>query len=91
MKTLGELIPAVLGRLGLAKGVKEHEVLERWAAIVGPKIAAVSSAERIRDGKLWVVVAHPAWRNELGFMKQELVDKINREMGAAVVREIIFR
>ena len=58
---------------------------------MGPKIAEVTSAERIRDGKLWVSVGHPAWRNELNFMKAELVEKINREMGAEVVRDIIFR
>jgi predicted nucleic acid-binding Zn ribbon protein len=90
-KTIGELIPALLRKLGLERGVKEHEILGRWAEIVGPKIAEVSSAERIRDGKLWVAVNHPAWRNELNFMKAELIEKINRELGEAIVKDIIFR
>jgi predicted nucleic acid-binding Zn ribbon protein len=91
IRTIGDLIPAILEKLGLARGVKEHEILERWAEIVGPRIAEVSSAERIRDGKLWVVVRHPAWRNELNFMKRELVEKINRELGETIVKDIIFR
>lgn len=90
-RTIGDLIPAILEKLGLARGVKEHEILERWPEIVGPKIAEVSSAERIRDGKLWVVVGHPAWRNELNFMKRELIEKINRELGETIVKDIIFR
>lgn len=90
-KTLGEILPALLEKLGLAKGVREHAVLGRWAEIVGPKIAEVSSAERIRDGKLWVAVSHPAWRNELTFMKRELIEKVNRELGAEIVKDIIFR
>jgi predicted nucleic acid-binding Zn ribbon protein len=91
IRTIGDILPALLEKLGLTRGVKEHEILERWAEIVGPKIAEVSSAERIRDGKLWVVVSHPAWRNELNFMKRDLIEKINRELGEEIVREIIFR
>jgi predicted nucleic acid-binding Zn ribbon protein len=90
-KRIGDLIPALLEQLGLTRGVKEHEILERWAEIVGPKIAEVSSAERIREGKLWVVVGHPAWRNELMFMKADLIAKINRELGDTIVKDIIFR
>jgi predicted nucleic acid-binding Zn ribbon protein len=90
-KRIGDLIPALLERLGLSKGLHDYEVLERWPEIVGPKIAEVATAERIRDGKLWVSVSHPAWRNELTFMKQELIGKINRAMGNEIVRDIIFR
>lgn len=90
-KKLGDLLPGLLERLGLSKGVREHTVLERWPEIVGPKIAEVTTAERIRDGRLWVSVRHPAWRNELAFIKEELLAKVNREMGAEIVREIIFR
>lgn len=90
-KRLGDLIPALLEKLGLAQGLHDRRVLERWAQIVGPKIADVTVAERIRDGKLWVSVSHPAWRNELVFMRQELIAKINRDLGEDIVTEIIFR
>ena len=90
-KRIGDLIPALLEKLGLSQGIHDRLVLERWPEIVGPKIAEVTVAERIRDGKLWVSVGHPAWRNELTFMKRELIDKINLAMGEKVVRDIIFR
>lgn len=90
-KLIGDLLPALLEKLGLAKGLHDRRVLERWAEIVGPKIAGVTVAERIRDGKLWVSVSHPAWRNELVFMRQELIDKINGELGGGTVTDIIFR
>ena len=80
-KRLGDLIPALLEKLGLAQGLHDRRVLERWAQIVGPKIADVTVAERIRDGRLWVSVSHPVWRNELVFMRQELIAKINGDLG----------
>ncbi|HLF14372.1 MAG TPA: DUF721 domain-containing protein [Bacteroidota bacterium] len=90
-KRLGDLIPALLEKLGLSKGIHDRLVLERWPEIVGPKIAEVTVAERIRDGKLWVSVSHPTWRNELTFMKRELIGRLNAAMGEEVVKDIIFR
>lgn len=90
-KRIGDLLPALLEKLGLAQGIHDRRVLERWAEIVGPKIANVTVAERIRDGRLWVSVSHPAWRNELVFMRQELIAKLNAELGGDIVTEIIFR
>ena len=90
-KRIGDLIPALLEQLGLSRGIRDHQVLEQWPEIVGPKIAEVTVAERIRDGKLWVSVSHPAWRNELSFMKRELIDKVNQAIGEEIVRDIIFR
>jgi len=90
-KRIGDLIPALLEKLGLAKGIHDRLVIERWPEIVGPKIAEVTVAERIREGKLWVSVSHPAWRNELSFIRQELIVKINQAMGEEIVKDIIFR
>ena len=90
-RRIGELIPALLEKLGLSQGLHDYQVLERWPDVVGPKIAEVTVAERIRDGKLWVSVSHPAWRNELTFMKRELIGKINEAVGDNIVKDIIFR
>ena len=90
-KRLGDLIPALLEKLGLAQGLHDRQVVERWPEVVGPKIAEVTVAERIKDGKLWVSVSHPAWRNELTFMKRELIDRLNAAMGEEIVKDIIFR
>ena len=90
-KRIGDLIPALLEKLGLSRAIADHSVLDRWPEIVGPKIAEVSTPERIRDGKLWVSVSHPAWRNELTFMKRDLIGKINAALGSEVVKDIIFR
>jgi predicted nucleic acid-binding Zn ribbon protein len=90
-KPIGNAIGTVLERLGLGKKVKQYEVLDAWAEIVGEQIAKVASAERIRDGKLVVSVAQSTWRNELIFLKRELIAKINNAMHQDVVKDIIFR
>jgi len=90
-KRIGSLIPSLLEELGLSRRLRDYQVLDRWPEIVGEKIAAVASAERLTEGRLWVHVSHSAWRNELQFIKKDLIDKINGTFGETIVRDIIFR
>jgi len=90
-KRLGSILPVLLEKLGLSGGIRNHQLLDRWGEIVGPKIADVTTAERLVDGRLWISVSHPAWRIELTFIKQELIDKVNDDLGEKIVKDIIFR
>lgn len=90
-RRIGTLIPSLLEELGLSRRLREYEVLEKWPEIVGGKIARVTAAERLHEGKLWIRVSHSAWRNELQFMKREIIEKINTSFREEIVRDIIFR
>ena len=90
-KRIGSAIAATLGQLGLEMKVKQYEVLEIWAEIVGEQIARVAIPERITDGKLYVSVSRSTWRNELLFLKKELIAKLNHAMNQDIVKDIIFR
>ena len=45
----------------------------------------------MRDGKLFVHVPQAEWRNELIFLKKDLIEKINTTMHQDIVNDIIFR
>ena len=88
---IGSGISAVLRQLGLGAKLRQYEVLEAWPRVVGENIARISTAESIRDGKLFVSVVHSVWRNELIFLKKEIIEKLNKEMNQEIVKDIIFR
>jgi predicted nucleic acid-binding Zn ribbon protein len=90
-KSIGSAIESALGDLGLGKKVRQYEVVNRWQEIVGEQIARVTIAERLSDGKLFVSVSRSPWRNELVFLKKELIEKINKAMRQDIVKDIIFR
>lgn len=87
---IGKGIASVLRDLGLGGRLRQVEVLERWPAIVGERIASVAVAERITGGRLRVRVSGAPWRNELVYLKKELIARINEAMGEKVVRDIVF-
>ena len=84
-------IESILLQLGIGTRLKQYEVIELWPKIVGEQISKVTNAEIIRDGKLFVSVKHSTWRNELVFLKKDIIKKINKKMKIEIVKEIIFR
>lgn len=90
VKPIGAAIESVLKQLGIGERLRQYEVLDLWASVVGEQISKATEAESIRDGKLFVRVKHAAWRNELLYLKKEIIDKINGEMKQKIVKDIIF-
>ena len=90
-KPIGDAISSTLRELGLQQRIRQYEVLEVWETIVGEQIAKVTAAQRIDDGKLFVHVFRAPWRNELTFLKKDIIAKINAAFQEEIVKDIIFR
>jgi predicted nucleic acid-binding Zn ribbon protein len=90
-RLIGGAIASTLDQLGLDKKVKQYEVLDVWKEIVGEQIAQVTTADYFSGGKLFIRVSRSTWRNELTFLKQQLIEKVNTAMGEEIVHDIIFR
>ncbi len=89
-RALGEILTQLVGSLGIHTNLKRHEVLILWEEVVGEKIAKVTRAREVRDGRLFVEVESSAWRNELFYMKGEIVQHLNNRAGEQVIHDIIF-
>lgn len=89
-RSLGEVLGELVGTLGIHAQLQRHEVVNLWPQVAGEKVSKVTRAREVRDGKLFVEVESSAWRNELFYLKYELVKKINSRVGAQVVHDIVF-
>ena len=78
----GDLIKTVLGKYGLVEQVREQRVANEWQEIVGARVARRAWPERVADGVLYLRVSSSAWLQELGFLTDDLIDKINSYLGA---------
>ncbi|MFQ5560676.1 MAG: DUF721 domain-containing protein, partial [Nitrospinota bacterium] len=72
-KPLASAISTLLKELGIEGKLKQYEALNDWAAIVGEKISNVTTAEKVQDGILYIKVKNSAWRNELLYMKSDIL------------------
>ncbi len=90
-RALGGSLSSLLKSLGIERKVKEHEALARWPEVVGAKVADICEPERVKDGILFVKVKSSSWRNELFLLKAEILERLNRTIGAQIIQDIRFR
>ncbi len=75
---LGELLGQYLSKSGLTKRLDLAGAVERWAEIVGDRVAANAQAEAVTaDGILWVRVRTSPWAAELSLMAPRLLERLN--------------
>jgi len=93
-RAVGDLLPQVGGAAFRRFGFVQSGIVTRWAEIVGPKYAGVSSPESIRfppgkkaEGVLTVTVkgAHAAMMQHIA---PEIVERVNRFFGYAAVARL---
>ncbi|HZE74040.1 MAG TPA: DUF721 domain-containing protein [Gemmatimonadales bacterium] len=76
---LAEALDRYLAGAGLKKRVQQAAILEEWAALVGPQIAAVTMPQSITpDGVMRVHVATAPWATELGLMSPRILARLNQ-------------
>ena len=90
VEAVGGVLGRVLEDLGLSRGMTGWKAVEAWPTLVGPRVALRTRAVAFRDGTLHVEVEGSAWMQELGYLKRELVQRINRELGGEHVRDVRF-
>ncbi len=90
-KPVGAAIGELIASLGIKQKLQEYDAVINWPSAVGEQIAKVTSAARISKGILIVNVKTGTWRNELVLRKKEIIEKLNKEIGLNVVKDIKFQ
>jgi predicted nucleic acid-binding Zn ribbon protein len=76
---LADALEHYLAGAGLKKRLQQAAILEDWAALVGPQIAAVTMPQYITpDGVMRVHVATAPWATELGLMTPRILARLNQ-------------
>jgi predicted nucleic acid-binding Zn ribbon protein len=75
---LADALTSYFKQSGITKRVQQAGIIEAWADLVGPQIAAVTAPESVTpDGMLRVRVATAAWANELSLMSPKILARLN--------------
>ena len=94
-KRVPEKVDSILERLfsslNLGIRVKQYQIWEVWDSVVGEPIARKAQPHQIRNMILWVTVSSSTWMQQLEFMKQLIIDRLNERIGEKVIKDIRFR
>ena len=87
---IGTIVESVLSERGYLIICKELSVLRAWPSIVGEALRGIAECTRVEKGILYVRVVSAPWRQEIVFMKQQLLSKLRRETGCTTIKDIVF-
>lgn len=90
MQSLKQVLNIYLHKAGLAKGVAQNTAINAWGEVVGKKVSENTTPESANHGILTVRVSTPAWRQELQFQKEEIIEKLNNKIGENAIKDIKF-
>lgn len=90
MEPVSGVLSRVLQQLGLEQQLLGWRAVSDWNRLVGPRVASHTRAIAFHDGTLQVEVEGSAWMHELGFLRRDLVRKLNRHLGSTLVQDVRF-
>jgi len=90
-ETLRDIIGQVLKANHLDKQLNEKRLIDAWPKVLGSNIMQYTSDLKIQNRTLYVSLSSSVLRHDLFISRQEIVDSLNKHVGADVIREIIFR
>lgn len=90
MPSLGEAIAGVIKKHGWEKAVEKHRAVAFWRQAVGPSLARHCQAVEVRGDTLYVSVKSPAWRNEISFHKEDILQAINQQLEKHLIKDLRF-
>ena len=87
---LKDVILRFLRENGLETPLNEHRAVMAWPKVAGPAITKLTGDVTFRNGTLYVKITRPALRQDLSMGRTQLTRKLNAEVGAQVVQNIVF-
>ena len=88
---LKDVISAILDDSKLPFNPDDALIWKVWDEVVGGPIANNAQPSWLKNGRLRVKVSDPIWLQELEFVGETIIEKLNGKLGREAVKKIDFR
>ncbi|MDR2962283.1 MAG: DUF721 domain-containing protein [Bacteroidales bacterium] len=91
MLQISTALDSFFKKSGYYAHIKEAEIREQWAVIVGGMFAKATANIAFRGGTMFVTVNSAAIKQELFNNRSIIIHRINEKIQEPYIKEIIFR
>lgn len=89
-ESIGQLIHKYLRQESLEGPLNERRLLDSWPELMGAHIASYTKQLYVRNQTLYVHLSSAVLRQELLMAKDLIIRKLNQNVGAMVITNIVF-
>ena len=91
-RSAGNLMPALLKRLGFDQRRREAEVAKVWKNLIDPSVTAHAQPAGLHKGTLFVNVDSNVWLSEIvRYRRHEILQLLQHAFGSDFIARISFR
>jgi predicted nucleic acid-binding Zn ribbon protein len=90
-RKIGELLTQLIARRGYAREIGTAAMESAWQEAIGEKMAKFTRPGSVRRGVLEVTVANNLLVQELGFQKDQLLQKLQKLAPQENIKNLRFR
>lgn len=88
--TFGQIFDQAIRQAGLEPIYDEQRASYMWPEIVGPTVNRMTTRRYVENGVLHVYINSAPLKSELSFLTENLVRRINENLGKEVIKSIVL-
>jgi len=88
---LQTILDGVFEKMDRAPQREQLRIWDIWEEAVGPRIAERAQPETLRNSVLVVAVSSSVWMQELSFLKQKILDRLQQKLAPGTIKDIRFK
>ena len=88
VKSVADVLQQLLREEGLETPLQQKRLIDSWETVTGRIVARYTTEKFIQNQTLYVKSVNPALRQDLAMMRQQLVKRLNEQVGSFIISDI---
>lgn len=88
VKSVADVLQQLLREEGLETPLQQKRLIDSWETVTGRIVARYTTEKFIQNQTLYVKIVNPALRQDLAMMRQQLVKRLNEQVGSFIITDI---
>ena len=88
VKSVADVLQQLLREEGLETPLQQKRLIDSWETVTGRIVARYTTEQFIQNQTLYVKIVNPALRQDLAMMRQQLVKRLNEQVGSFILSDI---
>lgn len=88
VKSVADVLQQLLREEGLETPLQQKHLIDSWETVTGRIVARYTTEKFIQNQTLYVKIVNPALRQDLAMMRQQLVKRLNEQVGSFIISDI---
>lgn len=88
VKSVADVLQQLLREEGLETPLQQKRLIDSWETVTGRIVGRYTTEKFIQNQTLYVKIVNPALRQDLAMMRQQLVKRLNEQVGSFIISDI---